>query len=89
MNALWETRAATASIARLPESEPIAQLAANIVAARHRLGITQEEVSRRCDVHPVELSRIENGQRDIRASTVVRLARALELPPGALFENIT
>lgn len=72
-----------------PEPEATAQLAANIAAARERLGITQEEVNRRSGVHPVELSRIESGQRDIRASTIVRLARALEVEPGDLFEGIT
>lgn len=61
-------------------------LGPNLRDARKRLGLTQEEVAERSGVHPTEISRIEAGKRDPRASTLLRLAQALEVPPGRLLE---
>ena len=69
--------------------EPVAQFAHNVAEARKRLGITQEEVSARSGVHPTEISRIENGERDARVSTVFRLASALGVRPGELLDGLT
>jgi transcriptional regulator with XRE-family HTH domain len=46
--------------------------------------MTQEEVAQHSGVHPTEVSRIEAGKRDPRASTVMRLAKAVGVPPGDL-----
>lgn len=88
VNVLWEVGRDPSSIPGLPDPDPIPQLAAAIAAARERLGITQEEVSRRSDVHFVEVSRIEHGKRDIRVTTLIRLARALETTASELLDNI-
>ncbi len=61
-------------------------LGSNLKAARKKLGLTQEEVAERSGVHATEVSRIEAGKRDPQVSTVVKLARAVELPPGQLLE---
>lgn len=61
-------------------------LGTNLRDARKRLGLTQEEVAERSGVHPTEVSRIEAGKRDPRISTLLRLARALEVRPGELLE---
>lgn len=61
-------------------------LGSNLRDARKRLGLTQEEVAERSGVHPTEISRIESGKRDPRASTLRRLARALEVRPGELLD---
>lgn len=74
-------------MAGLQEPAAIARLGHNIVAARQALGLTQEDVYRRSDVHPVELSRIEHGKRDVRVSTLLRLARALETTPEELLRG--
>lgn len=66
----------------------VVDFARNVAAARKRLGLTQEQVSERSDVHPTEVSRIERGERDVRVSTVVRLARALEVTPGQLLDGL-
>lgn len=65
----------------------VAQFARNVAAARRRLHLTQEDVSDRSGVHPTEVSRIENGERDVRVSTVFRLAAALEVSPGQLLDG--
>jgi transcriptional regulator with XRE-family HTH domain len=64
----------------------IGRLGANLFAARKRLGLSQEEVAARSGVHATEVSRIEAGKRDPRISTVERLAKAVEEPPGKLLE---
>ncbi len=64
----------------------VGDLGPNLRDARKRLGLTQEEISERSGVHPTEVSRIEAGKRDPRVSTLQRLARAVELPPGRLLE---
>lgn len=68
--------------------EAVAQFARNVAEARRRGGLTQEEVSYRSGVHPTEVSRIENGNRDARVSTVFRLAEALDVSPGQLLDGL-
>lgn len=64
----------------------MADLGANLREARERLGLTQEQVAQRSGVHATEVSRIEAGKRDPQVSTVRRLAKAVEVKPGRLFD---
>ncbi len=59
----------------------------NLAAARERAKLTQEQLWRRCDVHPTEISRMEHGERDVRISTIYRLAEALQIRPGELLDH--
>ncbi|HLI76841.1 MAG TPA: helix-turn-helix transcriptional regulator [Acidobacteriaceae bacterium] len=68
--------------------DAVATFARNAALARRRLHLTQEDVSGRSGIHPTEVSRIENGERDVRVSTVFRLAAALEVSPGALLDGL-
>jgi transcriptional regulator with XRE-family HTH domain len=61
-------------------------LGKNLLAARKKLGLTQEQVAERCDVLAGEVSRIEHGKRDPQVSTLEKLAQAVELPPGRLLD---
>ncbi len=61
-------------------------LGKNLLAARKKLGLTQEQVSERSGVQAGEISRIERGKRDPQVSTVEKLAAAVELPTGRLFD---
>lgn len=61
-------------------------LGSNLRAAREKLRLTQEEVAERSGVHPTEISRMEAGKRDPQVSTLLKLAKALEVPPGQLLE---
>jgi transcriptional regulator with XRE-family HTH domain len=49
-----------------------------LAAMRSRLGLSQSELARRLGVSAPNLSRIENGT-DLRVSTLVAVAHALEL----------
>lgn len=50
---------------------------ANVRAARHARGWTQEELAERTGLAPVQVSRIERGRREIRLGTLLRLLHAL------------
>jgi HTH-type transcriptional regulator, competence development regulator len=50
--------------------------------------LSMSELARIAGTHASEISRLERGLRDPRLSTIVRLARALEVPLGRLLEGI-
>lgn len=60
----------------------------NIRSQRKRRDLTQEELAHRAGMHPVEVGRVERGVRDMRVSTVVKLARGLDLPARELFRDL-
>lgn len=68
--------------------EPRKQFAANLRATRDKLGLSQEEVGFRCGLHPTEISRLERAVREPRLSTMVRLARALDIQISELVRGI-
>jgi transcriptional regulator with XRE-family HTH domain len=69
-----------------PDDHPVGDLGENLRAARKRLELTQEQVAERSGVHATEVSRIEAGKRDLKVSTLRRLAKAVEVPPGQLLD---
>lgn len=60
---------------------------ARVRAERQRLGISQEELAERADLHRTYLGGVERGERNIGLLNVIRISRALGLPPSALFTN--
>lgn len=68
--------------------EPKVIVGKNIRANRRRLQLTQEALAERCDMHPVEVGRAERGVRDLRISTIVKLARGLDIPASKLLRGL-
>jgi len=68
--------------------EPKLKVGQNIRAERRRVGITQEALAERCDMHPVEVGRAERGTRDLRVSTVAKLAKGLGVPACELLRGV-
>jgi transcriptional regulator with XRE-family HTH domain len=68
--------------------EPKLKVGQNIRSNRTRIGITQEALAERCDMHPVEVGRAERGTRDLRVSTIVKLARGLGIPACELLRGV-
>jgi transcriptional regulator with XRE-family HTH domain len=64
----------------------VGNLGENLRAARTEKELTQEQVAERSGVQAGEISRIELGKRDPQLSTILKIAKALELPPGKLLE---
>ena len=65
-----------------------AQFADNLRRLRRQAGMSQEELADACGVHRTEVSLLERGGRDPRLTTLVRLARGLNLPTVALLERV-
>lgn len=66
----------------------IAIFARNVATARTQQHLSQTQVSSRSGIHVTEVSRIERGLRDPRVTTLIRLARALEMQPARLLDGI-
>lgn len=60
----------------------------NIKARRTELGITQEAAAHASGIHPVEFARAERGLRDLRVSTVAKIAAGLRVPAGDLLRGL-
>jgi CheY-like chemotaxis protein len=54
---------------------------------RNHLGLSQEELAERADLHPTYISSIERGARNVSLENISKLARALEISVSALFES--
>jgi transcriptional regulator with XRE-family HTH domain len=68
--------------------EPKVVVGRNIKRLRKAQGITQEELAHRAGLHPVELARAERGNRDMRISTIAKIARGLKVPAAELVKNL-
>jgi len=60
----------------------------NIKVQRERRDWTQEELAHRAGMHPVEVGRAERGVRDLRVSTIAKLARGLGVPATELMRGV-
>jgi transcriptional regulator with XRE-family HTH domain len=74
---------------RPPEVEtPAARFGGNLRWARERAGLSQEALANEAGVDRAAVSVFERGRRNPNLRTILRLARALELPPGVLLRGI-
>lgn len=64
------------------------QFGDNLARLRKQAAMSQEETSVRAGLHRTEISQLERGLRLARVDTVAKLAAALEINPGDLFEGI-
>ncbi|WP_173915212.1 helix-turn-helix domain-containing protein [Halobacillus sp. Marseille-Q1614] len=60
----------------------------NLAAIRKELGITQEELAYRADIHATYVSAIERGVRNTKIDMIHNIAFALGVPPSHLFSTI-
>lgn len=67
---------------------PHEQFAANLRRYRREARLSQEALGEAADLHRTEVSLLERAGREPRLSTIVRLARALEVPPRELLNGI-
>lgn len=59
--------------------------AAAVRSRRSQLGMTQEELAERADLHRTYISDIERAARNLSLESISKLARALEMSVAALF----
>jgi transcriptional regulator with XRE-family HTH domain len=67
---------------------PVARFAANLRRLRTTAGISQEALADRCGLHRTEISLLERAGREPRLTTIVRLARALDVEPVELLAGV-
>lgn len=60
----------------------------NLLRARRRSGLSQEEVAIRATLHRTEVGMLERGIRLPRVDTLIKLAGAIEADPGELLEGL-
>ena len=58
----------------------------NVRYWRKERGLSQEEFAERSGLHPTYVSGIESGHRNPTVKVIGRIAQALEVKPGKLFE---
>lgn len=66
----------------------VEKLGQNVRAARKRRGWTQEDLAGETGLAVVQISRIERGVREVRLTTLVKLLRALGVPPEELLDGL-
>jgi transcriptional regulator with XRE-family HTH domain len=64
------------------------RLGQNIRRLRRARGLSQEQLAVAAGLHRGTVHVIENGHREPRAETVVRLSAVLECDPGRFYEGI-
>jgi transcriptional regulator with XRE-family HTH domain len=67
---------------------PQERFGANLRRLRDAAGLTQQALWEVTGINMTEISRLENGHKDPRLSTIVRLSVGLDLPPEALVTGI-
>ena len=72
-----------------PDAALQVSIGAVIRESRRKLGISQEELAFRADLHRTYISDIERGERNVTLQSLANLARALQIPVGRLFEHLT
>jgi transcriptional regulator with XRE-family HTH domain len=69
--------------------QPKEVVARNIRSERERLNLTQEELGDRTDgLGLPQISRVERAVYDLKVSTLVRIARGLDVPAGELLKGL-
>lgn len=66
-----------------------ARLGETVKALRRRLGITQEELAWRADLHRTYIADIERGARNVTLRSMDSLAKAFEMTVGELLSNVS
>lgn len=75
--------------ARVPDPEPQQRIGENVPTLRLGREWTQEDLADACDLHPTEIGRLERGERDLRLSTIMRVARGFGVTPSELLDGLT
>lgn len=55
---------------------------------RKQKGLSQEALAALCNLHRTYIGLIERGERSLSITTIEEIARALDVAPGRLFEEI-
>jgi transcriptional regulator with XRE-family HTH domain len=65
-----------------------ARFGENLLRHRRRIGLSQEELCFRAELHRTEIGMLERGIRLPRLDTIIKVAGALEVEAGELFDGL-
>lgn len=71
-----------------PISEAARQFGLRIRTAREANGVSQQRVADRAGLHVSYLGQVERGARNVALHNILRIAAALEVPPGQLLDGL-
>jgi transcriptional regulator with XRE-family HTH domain len=66
----------------------LAEFGRNLRKFREAAGLTQEALAERADLDRTYLSDVERGLRNAGIKNIVRLAKALGIPPSRLMDGV-
>lgn len=62
----------------------------NLNKLRNKQNLSFRQLAQRCDIDHSDISKIEKGERNIQLSSVLQLAKGLDVHPKKLFDfNLT
>jgi transcriptional regulator with XRE-family HTH domain len=67
---------------------PAEQFGNNVFKFRRRLGVSQEPLAIFAGLHRTEIGLLENGKREPKLETIVKLIRALGVEPNHLLADV-
>ncbi len=71
----------------MPASQITTRFGASVRSLRHRLGISQEALAERADMHRTYIAGIERGGRNATLKSIDKLARGLQVSSAALLSH--
>jgi len=72
---------------RLSDKSNLKKLGLNIKKLRKAKGLSFRELSYACDIDNSKITKIEKGQINITFTTILQLAKALEVHPSKLLQT--
>lgn len=86
----WQEQSSIQWVKRLDEDPEAASAAFGnrIRELRAEHGVSQDDLARETDVHPTAIGRMERGAREPRLTTILRIARGLDVKPGELLDEL-
>jgi transcriptional regulator with XRE-family HTH domain len=66
------------------DKKRLRKFAAHLVKLREKKGISQRELSSRCDVDYAKISKLENNKANLTITTLIELAEGLDMHPTDL-----
>ena len=70
------------------ETDPRVRLGQTLRKHRHALGLSQEGLAEKADLHWTYIGGIERGERNVSLLNIVKIARALGTTPSRLLAGI-
>ncbi len=68
---------------------PLVVFGARIRDRRAQLGLSQEALAERCELHRTYVGSLERGERNVALLNILRLAAGLEIDAGELLKDLS